>query len=470
MAAGPIPLSDPSAQQSLKADEARAIAKEAYIYGFPMVDNYRIQYAYFVNRDNPEFKAPWNQILNMPRVYTPADTAIQTPNSDTPYSMAGLDLRAEPIVLTLPAIDKSRYFSVQLIDLYTHNFAYLGSRATGSDGGSFLNAGPAWKGAQPNGIKQVIRSETEFVLAAYRTQLFDPADLDNVKKVQAGYKVQPLSAFLGQSAPQAAPAIEFIHPLTPEQQRTSPEFFNILNFILQFCPTHPSEKQLMDRFAKLGIGAGKTFDANQLSPEIKKAVEEGMAEAWQAFAEASKRAADGEITSGDIFGTREYLKNNYLYRMVAAVLGIYGNSKQEAMYPIFAQDADGQKLDGSNNRYEIRFAPSQLPPVNAFWSLTMYQLPASLLFANPLNRYLINSPMLPQLKRDADGGLTLYIQHDSPGKDKESNWLPAPSGPFVMYMRLYWPKEPALTGKWTAPPLARKSEAGSYRSRKKMAS
>ena len=154
--------------------EARAIAKEAYIYANPMVDGYRIQYAYFVNRESPEFKAPWNQLRNIPRVFTPEDKAVQTPNSDTPYSMIGLDLRAEPMVLTVPPIEKGRYFSIQLIDLYTHNFAYIGSRATGNDGGSFLIAGPGWKGKTPKGVKQVIRSETELALACYRTQLFNP--------------------------------------------------------------------------------------------------------------------------------------------------------------------------------------------------------------------------------------------------------------------------------------------------------
>ncbi len=434
--------------------EARAIAKEAYIYGFPMVDSYRIQYAYYVDRNNPEFKASWNEIRNVPRVFTSEDRAIQTPNSDTPYSFAGLDLRAEPIVLTIPPIEKSRYFSVQMVDSYTHNFAYLGSRATGNDGGRFLIAGPGWKGAKPNDVKELIRSETELVLAFYRTQLFKPDDLENVEKVQAGYQVQTLSQFLGEPAPAAAPKIEFLKPLTPEQQKTSPEFFNLLNFVLRFCPTHPSEKALMARFAKLGIGAGRTFDAGKLTPEVRKAVEDGMADAWQTLAEFKKTKVDsGAVGSGDIFGTREHLKNNYLYRMAAAVLGIYGNSKAEAMYPAYSLDAAGGKLDASKNRYTLRFAPGQLPPVNAFWSLTMYELPYSRLVANPLNRYLINSPMLPDLKRDADGGLTLYVQHDSPGKDKESNWLPAPNGPFTAVLRLYWPKPEASSGAWKQPPL-----------------
>jgi hypothetical protein len=434
--------------------EARAIAKEAYVYGFPLVDSYRIQHAYFVDRQNPEYKVPWNQIKNIPRVYTPDDKAVQTPNSDTPYSMVGMDLRAEPVVLTVPTMEKERYYSIQLIDAYTFNFNYIGSRATGSEGGSYVIAGPGWKGDTPKGVKKVIRSETQLALAVYRTQLFNPGDLDNVKKVQAGYKVEPLSAFLGQPAPQAAAAINFIKPLTPAEQKSSPEFFNILNFVLQFCPTHPSETDLMARFAKIGVGAGKTIDVSTLSPDKRSAIEQGMADAWADYANLQKRIDAKEVTSGDMFGTREYLKNNYLYRMAAAVLGIYGNSKQEAMYPIYAVDADGQKLNGSH-RYTVRLAPGQLPPVNAFWSLTMYELPASLLVANPIDRYLLNSPMLPQLKKDSDGGITLLIQNESPGKDKETNWLPAPKGPFVMAMRLYWPKAEALEGKWTAPPLKR---------------
>jgi len=435
--------------------EVRAIAKEAYIYGFPMVDGYRIQYAYYVDRNNPEFKAPWNQIHNVPRVFTPDDKVVQTPNSDTPYSTLGLDLRAEPMVITVPPIETSRYFSVQLIDLYTFNFGYIGSRTTGNDGGSFLVAGPDWKGARPPGVKKVFRCETEFAIAGFRTQLFNPGDLDNVKKVQAGYKAQPLSQFLGKPVPPATPTINFIKPLSPDEQRTSPEFFNILNFILKFCPTNPSEKELLTRFAKLNIGAGKDFDVDKLSPEMKEAVEDGMADAWQAFAEAKKQVDAGRVTASDFFGTREHLKSNYMYRMLGAGLIPYGNSKQEGMYPVYTVDEKGQKLDAAQNRYTLRFAPGQLPPVNAFWSLTIYELPSRLLVANPLNRYLINSPMLPDLKRDADGGVTLYIQHDSPGKDKESNWLPAPSGPFLMFLRLFWPKPEALDGKWKQPPLQR---------------
>lgn len=301
------------AQTSVTPAEARAIAKEAYIYGYPMVDGYRVQYDFFVDRQSPAFKAPWNHIHSEANVFTSADRTIVSPNSDTPYSMLGMDLRTEPIVLTVPVIEKERYFSIQLIDLYTFNFDYIGSRTTGNGGGSFLIAGPGWKGKTPKGVKKVFRAETELVLAVYRTQLFRPDDIDNVRKVQAGYKVQTLSEFLGKSAPKAAPAIDFMKPLTPEAQKTSPEFFNVLNFILKFCPTDPSEKKLMARFAKIGVGAGKNFDGGKLSPEMKTAVEQGMADAWAEFADFKAKSFDtGKVTSGDVFGTRQYLKNNYL--------------------------------------------------------------------------------------------------------------------------------------------------------------
>jgi hypothetical protein len=436
--------------------EARAIAKEAYVYGFPMVDNLRVQYSYFTDKGDPEFKAPYNTLFNIPRVFAPADKAIQTPNSDTPYSWIGLDLRVEPIVFTVPPIARDRYWSLQLIDLYTHNFDYLGSRTTGNDGGSFMIAGPGWKGEKPAGISKVIRCETEIASAQFRTQLFRPDDLENVKAIQQQYIVKPLSAFLGQPAPKAAPPIEFPKPLTPETQKTSLEFFKQLNFGLRFCPPHPSEKALMARFAKIGVGGGLDFDPAKLSPEMKQAIQSGMADAWAEVETFIKvEVAKGEITSGDMFGTRDFLKNNYLYRMVAAVLGIYGNTKEEAMYPTYYVDSAGEKLMGVH-RYTLRFAPDQFPPVNSFWSLTMYEQPASLLVENSIDRYLINSAMLPQLRKDADGGVTLLVQHESPGRDQEANWLPAPKGPFSLIMRLYWPKTEALDGQWTPPPLKRK--------------
>ena len=441
-----------SPKTEVTPEEARAIAKEAYIYGFPIVDNLRVQHSYFINTNDPDYKAPYNILFNIPRVFTPDDKAIQTANSDTPYSWIGLDLRTEPIVFIVPPIAKERYWSLQLIDLYTHNFDIPGSRSTGNDGGSFLVAGPNWKGEMPKGITKVIRCETEIASAQFRTQLYNPADLDNVKKIQEQYIVKPLSAFLNQPAPKAAPSINFPQPLTPVTQRTSLEFFTLLNFYLQFCPTHPSEEALMDRFAKIGVGAGKTFDASKLSPKIREAIEAGIADAWSEFMVLKGQIDRGEVTSGDGFGTREHLKNNYLFRMGAAVLGIYGLSKEEAIYLPYFTDMDDQKLDGSN-RYTLRFKKGQLPPVNSFWSLTMYDLPASLLVHNPINRYLLNSPMLSEFKLDDDGGLTLYIQNEAPAKDKVPNWLPSPKGSFFLVNRLYWPKPEALDGTWKQVPL-----------------
>lgn len=441
--------------QTVTPEEARAIAKEAYIYGFPLVDNYRVMHASFVARDSDAFKASWNQIHNEARVFTPADKVIQTPNSDTPYSQIGTDLRREPLVISVPAVDEKRYYSLQFIDLYTFNYAYVGSRATGSEAGNYLLAGPNWKGQKPEGIKSVIRAETELGWVQFRTQLFNKDDIEGVKQVQAGYKVQPLSAFLGQPAPPAVPEIAFLKPLTPEGQKRAVEFFQLVDFLLQFCPTHPTEQALRERFARLGIGTGR-FDLATLSPALRGALEEGMADAWEEFAAFKKAQIDtGLKTASDGFGMREFLKNDYLARMSSAVLGIYGNSKEEAVYPAYYGDAEGAPLDASKHRYELRFAKGQLPPVNSFWSITMYEMPASLLYANPLDRYLINSAMLPTLKRDGDGGVTLYLQNETPGEEKEANWLPAPKGPFFVVMRLYWPKEEVLSGVWKAPPLKR---------------
>ena len=441
------------------AEQARAIAKEAYIYGFPMVDSYRIQYSYFINPASPEYKGPWNEVHSVARVFTPEDTAVQTPNSDTPYSMLGADLRAEPLVLLVPPIS-DRYYSLQFIDGYTYNFAYLGSRTTGSAGGAYLLAGPGWTGQKPEGVNDVIKADTDFALVAYRTQLFGQQDLANVKKIQAGYKAMPLSTFLKMPAPaidSPPPAIDFPAPLSSDDEKTSLKFFDLLDFQLRYAPTMDTEKNIRARFASIGLTGDGTFNSEKLSPEMQKAFSGGMADAWAEFTAFKKDKIDtGEVKSGDMFGSKEQTGDNYLYRMAAAVIGIYGNSKQEAVYPVLSTDADGKPLSGES-KYTLTFGPGQLPPVNAFWSVTMYKLPESLLVDNPINRYVINSPMLPNLTQNADGGLTLYIQNSPPASDRQPNWLPAPPGPFTVFMRLYWPKDEALTGTWQPPKLVKVS-------------
>ncbi|KHO24680.1 DUF1254 domain-containing protein [Mycolicibacterium setense] len=432
------------------ADQIREIAKQAYIYGFPMVDNYRIQYAYFQDKQNPQYMAPWNVLHSVAKVFTPADTTIQTPNSDTPYSFFGADLRTEPYVLSVPAIEAKRYYSLQFMDQYMYNFDYVGSRTTGNDAGKYLLAGPNWKGEKPAGIDKVLRSETEFAFVAYRTQLFGPDDLDNVKAIQAEYKAEPLSKFEGKPAPTAAPAVDFVVPQTPEEERKSPEFFETLNFVLQFAPVLDTEKELRAKFASIGIGTDKNLDIESLSKDKQEAFQAAITDAWKEYDPTQAKVESGQIAPSELFGNRQTLGTNYLYRMAGAINGIFGNDKAEAMYPSASKDSAGAPLDGAN-KYTYRYAPGQLPPVNAFWSLTMYRMPQSLLVANPINRYLINSPMLPTLKQDPDGGYTIYVQRETPGPERESNWLPAPEGPFRLTQRLYWPKEAALDGNWQAP-------------------
>jgi len=443
----------PAISADVSLEEARAIAKDAYIYGFPMVESYKTLYAQAVDQGGSNFKAPFNSIGNTANVFTPKDTAIITPNSDTPYSFVWMDLRTEPIVLTLPEIEPARYYSVQLIDLFTHNFAYLGKRTTGSGGGDFLIAGPTWTGEAPEGITKVVRCETEFAYALYRTQLFGPDDLDNVKRIQTGYQVRPLSAFRGQDAAPPAPSIEWPKP-EPATMTTTPAIFRYMSFLLDFAPTDPSEVDTLARFAKIGVGAGQPFDESKLSPEMSKALQDGIADGQKEFADFKTAEVDTKkVHSNEFFGTRAFLKNNYLYRYAAAKLGIYGNSGEEAIYPAYFVDSTGQPLSAATNRYLLRFEKGQLPPANAFWSVTMYDGKTQLLVDNPLNRYLINSPMLASLKPDADGGLTLFIQNQSPGADKESNWLPAPAGPFYVAMRIYMPKPEVISGAWKEPPM-----------------
>jgi hypothetical protein len=436
--------------------ETKAIAEEGFIYGLPIVMNYGVMYEYAVDKNSSQFKAPFNQLNSMHRVATPEDTAIVTPNSDTPYSLGFMDLRAEPIVISVPAIEKSRYYSVQLCDGNTFNYGYIGTRATGSEAGHYMVVGPNWKGETPPGIKKVFNSTTEFSMVIFRTQLFNPRDMPNVIKIQEGYKMQPLSAFLKQPAPSAAPAINF-PKINKELAKTG--FFDYLAFQLQFAPAGPEEKAIREKLARLGVEAGKPFDFKALSPEQKAAVVEGM----KAGEEKVKQTVDtlGKNINGwivsDPDGDRAFFNGNWPKRGAAAMAGIYGNDSSEATYPISKTLPDGEPLDGSKHSYTLTFPAGQLPPVNAFWSVTMYDGKSQLLIKNPIHRYLINSPMMPNMKKNADGSLTLYIQKDSPGKDKESNWLPAPNDLIYLVMRLYWPKTeppsilPPGEGTWKPP-------------------
>ncbi|MDM9630992.1 DUF1254 domain-containing protein [Robiginitalea aurantiaca] len=446
--------------------EAKTIAKEAYIYGFPLVLNYKTMYSYTLDKKSTEYKGDFNQLGCAARVYTPEDKAVITPNSDTPYCMGWIDLRAEPVVFTIPEIENERFYQVQLIDLFTHNFAYISTVAKGNVPGKYLITGPDWKGEIPEGITEVIPCETQFLLAIARTQLFNPEDLDNVKNIQDGYIIESYSSFSGTKAPASVPAIEF--PEWKDGTEFSAELFPYFDFMLTLVKTPEEEQALIERFAKIGLDGKGDFDISKWSPEIQEALEEGAQEGLAAMKEFAGKAVNDPIASGKIFGTRTFLnesaKANYnlndlfIPRAMGALMGIYGNSGEEAIYPTYLTDAKDSPLDASKNNYTITFKKDEFPPVKAFWSLTMYDGTTQLLIDNPLDRYLLNSPMMDQFVLNADGSLTFYLQKESPGAALESNWLPAPNGPFYATMRLYGPKKEVLEGKWVAPELVKASQ------------
>ena len=431
---------------TLTPAEAKAGIKEAWAWAYAPLEGYQTLYAQAVNRDAPGYVGGFNRFRHYSRLATPDDKDIVTPNNDTPYSWAWLDLRAEPIVLSLPAVPK-RYYVNQWFDLYTHNFAYTGVRATGREAGNYLFAGPGWKGTVPKGIKEVFRAETEIVGTLTRTALEGgPEDIPALQAVQAQYRLIPLSQFTGRKAPPASPPV--VWPPFDRAKAEGLGFIPYINALLPLMPAVPSEVDMRARFARVGIAPGRPFNANALDPAIRKAMEEGVAEA---SADLKARVLK-EKTSMNLFGTRQFLSADYIYRRNAgAMLGIYGNSKQEALYGSQQTDGNGKVLDGSR-KWLLRFEPGQLPPVTEFWSITMYGLPERFLVANPLNRYSIGD-RTPGMKNGADGALEIYLQNESPGKDKESNWLPTPKGPFFFVGRFYGPKASALQGEWSLPLL-----------------
>jgi hypothetical protein len=443
------------AQDKPSAAEMTAIAKESAIYALPMLMNYGVMYEYAIDKDSPGYKAPFNTLFNEANVFTYKDTAVVTPNSDTPYSFVWMDLRAEPMVLCVPEIEKDRYYSVQLVSQYTYNFGYIGSRTTGNGEGCYAVAGPAWNGDAPEGVAKVFQSGTDFALGLFRTQLFDAGDIDNVREIQAKYRAEPLSSFLGTEAPEAAPAIDW-PKIDKDLAKLDP--FGYLAFLLQFAPatgTAAVEAPLRARFASIGIEPGKPFPANELTDTEVEGLKAAATEV-RAEVEGLGKLINGWQVSEGLFGDRAMMGDNYTLRAAAAVAGIFGNDSAEALYPLAKLDADGKPLDGSTGNYTLTFPPDGLPPVNAFWSVTMYDGKTQLLIENPINRYLINSPMLPDLKTSEDGSLTLYIQKDEPTDPaQKANWLPAPDGPIYMVMRLYWPKQTALDGTWSPPAVTK---------------
>jgi hypothetical protein len=417
-------------------------------------------YEQAVDPHSGHFKAALNRIKNEDRVFAADDANVDLPNNDTAHSFAWMDLRAEPIVVSVPAVDVKRYYSIMLRDSKFYNYGHIGSRATRGEAGDYLVVGPDWNGEAPSGIKKVFRSSTQFSLASFRTQLFNPDDIENVRKVQAGYGVETLSSYRQEAPPQPAPTIEF---QKIRKQLLRKNFFQHLAFALQFAPTQSIEFEADANLAKLGVGPGQTFDFSDLSPKEKLEVALGIRlgdhKINGTIADANVMVNGWSIAS--YFGDSAFYNGNWLLRAAAAKGEYYGDDPKEAVLALAQGDDDERRLDGSRHDYTLTFAREQLPPVNAFWSLTMYDGSSRSLIANPLNRYLINSSVLSTMKTNAGGGLTIYIQHKSPSPGRSANWLPAPNGPMLLGMRLYWPKAeppsilPIGNGTWQPPSVKR---------------
>ncbi|NPD44248.1 DUF1254 domain-containing protein [Lentimicrobium sp. S6] len=451
-----------SCEKKMTPGEAKEIAKEAYVYGFPMVVNYKTMYNYTLNEKSPEYKAAFNEKSCEARVFTPEDKAIVTPNSDTPYCMFWLDIRSEPIVLSVPEMEDDRYYSFQLIDLYTHNFAYLGTLSTGNKAGKYIVAKEGWKGEKPNGITDILYSETDLFFVVVRTQLIDANDLPNVKAIQEKYQIQELSSFLGEEPVKAAKIDNSL--AWNDGDEFTVASLNYMNFMLNLTKPVASEVELRNKFAKLGLGTEKGFDINSFDEETQKAIEEGMQAGLKKMTDfATEVTTTDPMASTKIFGTRDFLTksakgnynldNFYVLRAIAAQHGLYGNSAQEAIYPTYLMEAAGVPYDAAKFNYTLTFKKDELPPVNAFWSFSIYDGITQLFIHNELDRYLLNSNMLEDFVYNEDGSLTFYMQKDAPEDALKANWLPAPNGPFYCTMRLYGPKEEAVNGEWINPPL-----------------
>jgi hypothetical protein len=431
---------------AITPDEVRAITAEAYIYAYPMIDNYRTMVNQAIDPEASEYIGGFNVRKNYSEPFTPENHDVVTPNNDTPYTWARLDLRADPMVISVPAVGHDRYYVLQWIDLYTYIIGYIGVRTTGFGAGSYLIAGPSWDGETPEGITGVLRSETEFATLLGRTLLEGPDDVPTLAAIQSQYRLEALSQFLAQIPPPAAPEVDWLP--WDEAALTTRTFLPYLNFLMQFCqPTHPSETELMARFARIGIAPGAAFDVDKLDPQMQKAIDAGVADGIAKL----DAALATTTTSNGLFGSREELGNDYLKRAAGANKGLYGNAVEEAWYGGWETGSDNKPLDG-NRHYRLSFPAEALPPAQFFWSATMYSLPDRLLVANPINRYSIGD-RTPGLQYGEDGSLTIEIGSEPPDADRQSNWLPAPDGPFTVVIRIYGPKPELLDGSWQLPPL-----------------
>jgi hypothetical protein len=453
----PLLTNTAQAQQSATEQEAYAIGVDAYLYFYSLV-TMDITRKQSVNVEpGKEFgKGPMNMFVSVPE-YPPANLKVVVRiNFDTLYSIAWLDLTKEPLVVSAPDTH-GRYYLLPMLDMWTDVFASPGWRTTGAEAANFLVTPPGWTGTVPEGFSH-IPAPTPYVWIIGRTKTDGPADYAAVHEIQAGYKVTPLSQW--GKPPESVqfkidPTVDMKTP--PKiQVDTMPadKYFAYAAELMKLHPPHLTDQPIIASMKRLGIEPGKSFDLDKAEPVVKKALErvpQGAQELMKWKVPSLARVVNGWSMNTDTMGV---YGNFYLKRAIVTQLGLGANLPEDAIYPLNLADDSGKPLDGAN-KYTIHFEKGTFPPVNAFWSITLYD-EQGFQVANSLNRFAVSSWM--PFQNNPDGSLDLYFQNESPIAEKEANWLPAPKGPFNLCMRLYAPKSEALTGKWNPPPVMRAQE------------
>jgi hypothetical protein len=456
------------AETAITQQEAHDIGVDAYLYLYPliMMDVTRRQ-STNIEPGKEIGKGPMNTFTNVAE-YPPADfKGVVRPNFDTLYSVAWLDLTKEPIIVSAPDTG-GRYYLLPMLDMWTDVFASPGLRTTGTQAGNFIVTPPGWRpGLRERFIEtfrlpediEWIEATTPYVWIIGRTKTDGPKDYDAVHKIQAGYKVTPLSQW-GQSAKPVELSIDrTVDMKTPPKVQVdnmSPAmFFAYAAELLNVIPPHATDQPIIAQLKKIGIEPGMSFDLEKADPAIRNGLTTAAEDAQKLMAwkiPTLARVVNGWSMNTNTMGV---YGNYYLKRAIIAQQGLGANLPEDAIYPLNLGDESGKPLDGAN-QYTLHFDKGATPPVAAFWSITLYD-PEGFPVANPLNRSAVSSWM--PFKYSPDGSLTLYFQNESPGQDKEANWLPAPKGAFNLTMRLYAPQSDALTGKWNPPPVRRQQLA-----------
>ena len=444
----------PARAATVSEEEARAIAREAYLYLYSLVtmDLTRLQ---FTNVDKVDaFSGPMNVFVNVPAYPTAEMKTVVRPNFDTLYSSAWLDLTKEPMVISVPDTD-GRYYLLPMLDMWTDVFASPGWRTTGTEAQTFLVTPPGWTGTVPDGVAE-IKASTPYVWIIGRIKTDGPPDYDAVHKIQNGLKLRPLSQIDNDDWKPAPTKIDSdVDMKTPPKEQVDTmaggKFFTYAAELLKLHKPHFTDEPIVARMKRIGIEPGKSFDFDSADPAVKKAIEQAPKAAQELMAWKLPTLAKVVNYWSMNTDTMGVYGNYYLKRAIVTQQGLGANVPEDAVYPLNIGDKDGKPLDGASN-YTVHFDKGALPPVDAFWSITLYD-PHGFQVANPLNRFAVSSWM--PFKYNDDGSLDLYVQNESPGKDKEANWLPAPKGPFNLTMRLYAPKSDALVGKWAPPPVVK---------------